>query len=223
MKMQEYITLRLPTNQLDEVIEELKTNLSEEISDSIKDEVVEAVRDDMKMDIGDYINIDDLADSIQSDYLDYDSIAQEVENKLESVSSQIESLIDEFNPGSHCGLGRAVESLIEDSLEHSMFNNDEFAKKLGSFIDNWLYKPTPEPEVTESIMSGVTERLGLSETKPAEPTISLTVGQLNEIIHRSLTVGLVNTINNNVSDLVDIAVNQFDGDIQSFIHTELPY
>jgi hypothetical protein len=221
--MQEYITLRLPTNQLDEVIEELKTNLSEEISESIKDEIAEEIKQELKDDIGDYLDMDDIADSIHKDYLDYDSIAEEVEGRIESVSSQIESLIGEFNPGAHCGLGRAVESLIEDSLEYSMFNNDEFAKKLGSFIDNWLYKPTPEPEVTESIMSGVTERLGLPETKPAEPTISLTVSQLNEIIHRSLTVGLVNTINNNVSDLVDTAVNQLDGDIQSFIHTELPY
>jgi hypothetical protein len=221
--MQEYITLRLPTNQLDEVIEELKTNLSEEISESIKDEIAEEIKQELKDDIGDYLDMDDIADSIHKDYLDYDSIAEEVEGRIESVSSQIESLIGEFNPGAHCGLGRAVESLIEDSFAYSMFNNDEFAQKLGSFIDNWLYKPTPEPEVTESIMSGVTERLGIPETKPAEPTISLTVSQLNEIIHRTLTVGLVNTVNHDVSDLVDIAVNQFDGDIQSFIHTELPY
>lgn len=221
--MQEYITLRLPTNQLDEVIEELKTNLSEEVSESIKDELLEAIRDEIKMDISDYINIDDLADTIHRDYLDYDEIANELENRNESLSGQLEGLVYEFNPGSHCGLGRAVEGLIEESIIHSMLHNDDFAKKLGSFIDNWLYKPTPEPEVTESIMSGVTERLGFPETKPAEPTISLTADQLKEIINRSLTVGLVNTINNNVSDLVDTAVNQLDGNIQSFINTELPY
>jgi hypothetical protein len=221
--MQEYITLRLPTDQLDEMIDELKANLSDEVSENIKNDIIEEIQKDIEKNIDDYIDLDDIADTLHRDYLDYDQIASEIENRNESFSSQIESLIGEFNPGAHCGLGRAVEGLIEDSIVYSMFNNDEFAKKLGSFIDNWLYKPTPEPEVTESIMSGVTERLGFPETKPAEPTISLTVSQLNEIIHRSLTVGLVNTVNNNVSDLVDIAVNQFDGDIQSFINTELPY
>jgi len=214
------IEIQIPTEQLKELIENLidefinnsiddyADQIKDKIEDSLTEEVCDYVRRDLVSNIDDYICIQDIKDQV-NESIDIYELAKEVRDELDipDVTDEIENLADQFNPGKHCRVGKAVEKVIEDGVVYSLTHNDEFARAMGSFIDNWLYQPNPDPQAQKAIVDDAINRiLGREDASNihndlvanpttlaySDETIELTRNEINNLIYNSISQALNN-------------------------------
>ena len=214
------IEIQIPTEQLKELIENLidefinnsiddyADQIKDKIEDSLTEEVCDYVRKDLVSNIDDYICIQDIKDQV-NESIDIYELAREVRDEIDipDVSDEIENLATQFHPGEHCSIGRAVEKVIESGVMYSLTHNENFARAMGSFIDNWLYQSNPDTEVQKSLVNDAVNRilgkedasnihnnLVANPTTPSysDETIELTRNEINNLIYNSISQALNN-------------------------------
>jgi hypothetical protein len=144
-------------DSMDDIADNVQSKIEDSLTNSITDLVTDSVQEDLRNNFSDYFDIDDYMSDIQNG-LDYSDIASEVQERID-FGSEIESLAGQFRPGHHCGVGKAVEEVIYDGIEYGLTHDEDLAKAIGSFIDNWLYQPNPDPEVQKTLVNDAISRI----------------------------------------------------------------
>lgn len=214
------INIQIPINQLkdyiksifeeeidsviDDIASKVESRIEDSITDSITESVTDSVQEDLRNNFSDYFDVSDHIDDIQ-DSLDYSEIADQVQERLD-IGSEIESLAEQFSPGHHCGIGKAVEEVIYDGVEYGLTHDEDFAKAMGSFIDNWLYQPVPNRDVQKMLIDNAINRIlgredasnihndlmpqtveNKEEIPASEREVVITAGDIHTIIDISLS------------------------------------
>ena len=134
----EDINITIPASQIEEAV-------AKSIGSDFKDQLVNAVQDDMSNNLEQYLDNETILEIVRGDMknhlyyyldeddlhdlLDIDSIADKVVNEIDAddilsdynLSSEIESLANEYYPTSSCGLAKEVTRIIKDGF----IKNDE--------------------------------------------------------------------------------------------------
>lgn len=194
------------TQLVDTVVDAIREDHFDDLSDKIYDSVVDEVKDN----INDWIDLDDL----------------DIEN---NVTNTIEDLLSQFNPGNHCAMGRAVEDIIKDGFAYAIENDDDFAQKLGSFIDKWIWKPSDEKHPEDSIKAILgredasnIHNLTAPAGHPAENKMLISQQELRDIIYLTIStvVGHSDIRGVNMTVLENRAVESFAQHIRTFLNTK---
>lgn len=224
------INIQIPIDQLKEYIksifeeeladsmDDIADNVQSKIEDSLTESVTDSVEEHIRDNFSDYFDLDDYISDIQ-DGLDYSEIASQVQERID-FGSEIESLAEQFRPGFHCGIGKAVEEVIYDGIEYGLTHDEDLAKAMGAFIDNWLYQPNPDPQVQKTLIDDAIKRIlgredasnihkdlmtqeveNKEEIPASEREVVITAGDVHKIIDISLSHAFASNQSTTISDL----------------------
>lgn len=203
-------SIEIPSDEIAKLVDSIVDTIREDHFDELSDRIYESVLDEVKDNVKDWIDIDDL----------------DIEN---SITNTIEDLLGQFNPGKHCGIGRAAEDVIKDGFVYAIENDDDFAKKLGSFIDKWIWKPSDEKHPEDSIKAilGREDASNIHDlTAPASPSVEnkmlISQQELKDIIYLTIStvVGQSCIRDVNMTSLVNSSIESQADHIRTFLNTK---
>lgn len=204
------ISIEISSDEITKLVDTVVDTIREDHFDDLSDKIYDSVVDEVKDNINDWIDLDDL----------------DIEN---NVTNTIEDLLSQFNPGNHCAMGRAVEDIIKDGFAYAIENDDDFAQKLGSFIDKWIWKPSDEKHPEDSIKA-ILGREDASNIHnlitPADPSvgnkISIDQQELKDIIYLTIStvIGHSDIRGVNMTTLVNGAIESQAQHIRTFLNTK---
>jgi hypothetical protein len=179
------------------------SNYSTEINDVID-------IDNIASEVVDKLDMDAVTDEVY-EKLDLDSLVDEVYQRMDSnfdLSDSLNSLMNEYNPPYHCGLGDNVTQLISTAIQY-LLKQDDFALIMSDFVKNCFTSVaiTPVGELnqeTKAFMYKDVSNAIDTTVKPVQDKISLTA---DEIIHAMERVKYGFKLPDNIQAFIDSQKN----------------